>query len=335
MDISNALNSLKEGVDEWNEWRRREGTGEVTLTGVDLSETDLATVDLSGVNAAGVDLYRSDLSGANLKMSNFEGADFSNARLDSAGGYKVCFKGAYLVEANLEGADLAEADLRAADLRGSNLRNVNLQGALLKGARLDNADLSGASLIDADVSGVNFSFAKFDNTNLTGMRYGGYKLMQGLYYGVRGLDSSFGNALFVRDAKDQDYLDTMKVMIDRLPEGRLKKIERTLFRVWAMIDYGRSLFKVTFYAFLIASIYATIYSLDMYLGWGMMDYSSSAHSWFTPFYYSIVTYTTLGFGDVTANNWLGEIIVISEVIVGYFTLGLLLSILANTIARRS
>ena len=46
-------------------------------------------------------------------------------------------------------------------------------------------------------------------------------------------------------------------------------------------------------------------------------------------------YTTLGFGDVTANTWLGEIIIISEVIIGYFTLGLLLSILANTIARRS
>lgn len=159
--------------------------------------------------------------------------------------------------------------------------------------------------------------------------------MRNLYFGVRGLDNSYGNALFVRDAKDQDYLDTLEVSINRLPESRLKKVECALFRAWALIDYGRSLFKVTFYAFLIASIYATFYTLDMTLGWGLMDYSNSAQSWFTPFYYSIVTYTTLGFGDVTANTWLGEIIIISEVIIGYFTLGLLLSILANTIARRS
>ncbi len=66
-----------------------------------------------------------------------------------------------------------------------------------------------------------------------------------------------------------------------------------------------------------------------------MDYSNSAGTWFTPFYYSLVTYTTLGFGDVTADSLIGEMLVISEVIAGYFTLGLLLSILANTVARRS
>ena len=322
-------------MDSWNQWRLESGAGKVSLFEADLSETRLVGIDLSGVDATGIDLYRTDLSGANLKMSNFEGADLSNARLRSVGGYKLCLKNAHLTEADLEGADLSEADLRGADLRGANLQGANLQGALLSGARMNNVDLSGATLVEADVSGVNFSLANFNNANLTAMHYGGYRKMHSLYYGVRGLDNSYGNALFVRDAKDQDYLDTMEVMINRLPEGRLKKAECMAFRAWALIDYGRSLFKVTFYAFLIASIYATFYTLDMALGWGLMDYSNSAQSWFTPFYYSIVTYTTLGFGDVTANTWLGEIIIISEVIIGYFTLGLLLSILANTIARRS
>ncbi|MGE4609963.1 MAG: ion channel [Paracoccaceae bacterium] len=67
----------------------------------------------------------------------------------------------------------------------------------------------------------------------------------------------------------------------------------------------------------------------------MMDYSNTSETWFTPFYYSLVTYTTLGFGDVTADSLIGEMLVISEVIAGYFTLGLLLLILANTVARRS
>lgn len=335
MNASNALDKLEDGVESWNEWRRGSGAGKVSLTGAELSEIDLSGADFSGVDAVGIDLYGTTLTGANLKMSNLEGADLSCAQLGSIGGYKLCLKDAHLTEANLEGADLSEADLRGADLRGANLKSVNLQGALLTGARLDNADLSGASLTEADVTGVNFSYTNFDNSNLTAMHYGGYKTMRNLYFGVRGLDTSYGNALFVRDAKDQDYLDTMEVMINRLPEGRLKKAECMAFRVWALIDYGRSLFKVTLYAFLIASLYASFYSIDMYLGWGLMDYSNSAQSWFTPFYYSVVTYTTLGFGDVTANTWLGEVIIISEVIIGYFTLGLLLSILANTIARRS
>ena len=57
--------------------------------------------------------------------------------------------------------------------------------------------------------------------------------------------------------------------------------------------------------------------------------------WFTPFHYSIVTYTALGFGDVTPCTKLGQIIVVVEVIFGYLTPGLLVSILANKVARRS
>ena len=52
-------------------------------------------------------------------------------------------------------------------------------------------------------------------------------------------------------------------------------------------------------------------------------------------YYSVVTFTTLGFGDITpktleASRWL-----MAEVILGYVMLGGLISIFANKIARRS
>jgi len=55
---------------------------------------------------------------------------------------------------------------------------------------------------------------------------------------------------------------------------------------------------------------------------------------FTPYYFSIVTYTTLGFGDVKPNNLAGEILVSVEVILGYLTLGLLLAVLGDKVARR-
>ena len=148
--------------------------------------------------------------------------------------------------------------------------------------------------------------------------------MRGRYLGVRGLDSCFGNAIFKRAAADQDFLDTLEV--------HLKGSRRmALFRAWGMIDYGRSLLRVAAISSGLAAIYGAIYRIFPHI----LDYTNSANSWFTPYYFSIVTYTTLGFGDVRPTTLVGEIIVASEVILGYTTLGLLLSVLAQSIARRS
>jgi hypothetical protein len=144
------------------------------------------------------------------------------------------------------------------------------------------------------------------------------RAMRGCYLGIRGLDSCFGNALFKRAAADQDFLDTL--------EAHLKGTRgMALFRAWGLIDYGRSLPRVA------AAIYGVIYRIFPHI----LDYKDSANTWFTPYYFSIVTYTTLGFGDVRPATLAGEIIVSSEVILGYTTLGLLLSVLAQSIARRS
>lgn len=63
--------------------------------------------------------------------------------------------------------------------------------------------------------------------------------------------------------------------------------------------------------------------------------SSPTQTQFTPYYFSIVTFTTLGFGDVTPLNRAAEIWITLEVILGYGMLGLLISILASKVARRS
>ena len=51
-------------------------------------------------------------------------------------------------------------------------------------------------------------------------------------------------------------------------------------------------------------------------------------TWYTPIYFSVVTFSTLGFGDVTPCRLLGEILVTVEVILGYVLLGGLISIFA-------
>jgi len=56
---------------------------------------------------------------------------------------------------------------------------------------------------------------------------------------------------------------------------------------------------------------------------------------FTPLYFSIVTFSTLGFGDIAPKTFWLEIGVAAEVILGYVMLGGLISIFATKVARRN
>jgi hypothetical protein len=89
--------------------------------------------------------------------------------------------------------------------------------------------------------------------------------------------------------------------------------------------------RVAAVSFGLAALYGLIYRVFPQI----LDYQGSANSWFTPYYFSLVTYTTLGFGDIKPATLAGELIVGSEVVLGYTTLGLLLSVPAQNIARRS
>ena len=335
MDHVELKTSLLKNDEAWKQTHTKLRHQKGALTDLDLSEADLSNRDLADLDFTKSDFFHVNFERSNLKAGVFVEADFTNANMARADLYKANLQGAVLQEVDLSSAEMSYTDCRNADFRGADLRGVKFCEADLRGADFSYCDLSGADLTRANITGAKFHFAQFTDANVMHLNYGSYLDMTGLYYGVRGIDATFGNAIFVRDAKDQDYIDTLHhALLDRTP-GFNRNLRLFLFNAWKLIDHGRSLMKVAFYAFIIATFYGFIYSLDMIYGWQIMDYSNSAKTWFTPFYYSVVTYTTLGFGDVTADSLFGEIFVISEVILGYFTLGLLLAILANTIARRS
>ena len=52
-------------------------------------------------------------------------------------------------------------------------------------------------------------------------------------------------------------------------------------------------------------------------------------------YYSLVTFTTLGFGYVRAKTLLGATVIGVEVVLGYVMLAGLISIFVNKLARRA
>lgn len=330
---SENVAALLKGRAAWAEFRQSAACNDSDT--LDFSEIDLSAASLADRELAGADFFSSNLERANLKMSDLAGAEMASSNLSSASLYKCDLKGTIFQEAKLVRADLSDSDCTGADFRGADLTGANFTGANLTGANFMSANLENAVLRGADLTSIDCRSCNLNGVDLTMSTFGSYRTMQDRFYGVRGIENCFGNAVFVRDVKDQDYIDTLRRSIEARPDDFVKWLELVLFRAWGMIDHGRSLLKVGFYAVVVSALYGLIYTADMRLNWGMMDYSNSANTWFTPFYYSLVTYTTLGYGDVTANSLIGEMLVISEVVVGYFTLGLLLSILANTIARRS
>jgi len=329
------IDIMYEGVEAWNEWRRKNPGEKRNLVGEDLSEMDLTGVSLGEADLTDAEVFQADLTEANLKMAVLTRADLAGSDLTGAALYKADFRGACLIEVNLTGASLGAADFSGADLRGTKLRGADCDGTVLSGANLSEADLTGANLSRADITRANLRNANLAATNLTAMKDGGFKEKRGRYYGVRGLDSCFGDPLFVRDAKDQDYLDTLEVAIDETPSPAWRRWKRFWFTSWSLIDYGRSLGKLALGAFFVTMIFGFIFHIDSIFGWQFFDLPKSADSLLTPYYYSVVTYTRLGSGGITPTHWVGEIVLISERILGYVTLGLLLSILANKVARRS
>ena len=112
-------------------------------------------------------------------------------------------------------------------------------------------------------------------------------------------------------------------------------------------DYGRSLGLWAFWSLLIALSFSLVYmpapaSFPVWLQETMPQFhqvtgteENGDLTFWKSFYFSIVTFTTLGFGDVVADNTSARILVTLEVIFGYIMLGGLISIFANKLASRS
>ncbi len=335
MDRENLIAALRAGTHA-----SADGSANYTgvqLTGADLSGTNLTNVDLSGADLSGANLTDADLSGANLfqatlagamlvgaKLRNAEltGCDLSEANLDDAdleraGLGKSKLRGASLLQANLEHATLSLADLTNAKLSYTRLQHARLREATLAGADFNTADLRSADLSLAKAPG-----ASFRNADLRGVRLrmiGEFE--QADWIGVDIRDVNFAGGFRLRRfIMDQNYIMEFR------QSGTLGKL---LYYPWKFTsDCGRSLYRWTAMVSLITILFAGAYQI---VGIDYGDYET----WLSPLYFSIVTLTTVGYGDAHASSLAGQIVVIIQISVGYLMLGGLLSIFSNKMARRA
>lgn len=217
-----------------------------------------------------------------------------------------------LSNANLSNADLTNIDFHKAILMDVSFVSSNLERANLNCSNLFNANFENSSLFNADIRGADLFSANLERTDLAFIKYN----RKASYQGIR-LGGCYGNERFRQFASHQAFIEEME---------RSSNSNRIFCSVWRILaDCGRTPWAWILWSGIFVIYYATIYSS---LGAEAFnpDMALPFNFW-TMLYYSIVTFTTLGFGDITPICGVAAFYVTFEVITGYVMLGGLISFL--------
>lgn len=216
--------------------------------------------------------------------------------------------------ARLTGLNLSYVNLTRARFQKATLRRVNFTGATLTKAHLEDADMRDTVLKQARLGHIRYSE--------DGFWWRGTVLME-----ARFEDALYVDPLLERCVKDQYYLYVLKY------RNRKSLVFRFFFFLWWILcNYGKSPLIWALWSVFFAIGFAAVY---YQLGQNAFALSNLSWEFSTMLYYSVVTFTTLGFGDVTPISPVAAWWVMAEVITGYVMLGGLISIFATKLARRS
>jgi uncharacterized protein YjbI with pentapeptide repeats len=155
---------LKQGVEQWNKWRRQHPDVEPDLSEANLGGADLHDADFSETVLIEADLNRANLSGANLRKAGLPSANLGGANLQQAS-----LEGAELTYANLTTANLRNADLYAASLQLTMVSGTIFDGASLRCAKFRGTRFAGANLSQADFTNAVVRSAIFSDVDLSGV----------------------------------------------------------------------------------------------------------------------------------------------------------------------
>ena len=303
---------------------------EAKLEGADLEDANLKGANLMGFNLEGANLRGANLEGADLGYAHLEGADLMKANLKGADLEGAHLEGAHLMEANLEGANLGYANLEGAWLMEANLKGADLKRANLQGACISEANLKGAKLSDTNIEGANFELAIVDGATLIKLNEGQFDRQT--YFSGVGLN----NTRVEPSTKQLLEYNIRRLKWEEWYKGNAEKKWKTWIRsavtfpvhvFWWVSNYGLSTGRIALTFFSLAILFALVY----YFVPGIVSKLHVTGSRFSDLiracYFSIVTMTTLGFGDMYAEpgSKAGHILLILQVLLGYILLAALVT----------
>jgi hypothetical protein len=315
-------------VTEWNNWRKEHPDEEIWLEGITLP----FRARLQRINLKQAKFKSAILREADLQFSELQGAIFYRARLARLDGarlgkalfYKSKLQGADFSISELQGADFSSADLRGSDFSVSNLEDASFCSANLQGVDINAANLRKVNFNSAKLQGADFRKALVDSeTFIWGVKVNQWKEEEGYtdFAGV-GLDS-------VRIQPGIKQLLEYNIRRSNWEEWYKKHCTLRCFvqLFWSISNYGRSAGRIMFTFLASAIAFALVY----YFVPGLIKDLHGTSNWYSDLvracYFSVVTMTTLGFGDMYANkqSMTGHLLLMFQVILGYVLLGALVT----------
>jgi len=330
-----------------------------------LEKARLVNADLRGAIFIKTNLKGAFLDNANLEeayMNNspcFDNAFLHGANLKKAFLGPATFRNANLFAANLENTEIgAYGDFTEADLRRANLKNSKCSAVNFHKSNFWETQLEGANLYKCDIRSVNFQRAIMDSTTVfyqcqidsdTDFRcvpLDGIGIdsttKRILKYNIRrkNWNDWYWRTTWDDEKKIFKKYDSKKLTFLRTSEKILSQIKTSPVRAfWWLSNYGESTLRILGVFLASIFIFAIIYSHGFsksdpgYIK-NLYDFgkvSSEGPNRWTIFvrsnYFSVVTITTLGLGDMHAkpSSAKGQIFVSLQVIWGYFLLGAIIT----------
>ena len=318
------------------------------FSGARLSEADFSNAKLYDANFSKAELGDADFSNAKLSEADFSNAklydaNFSNAELDDADFSKAVLDEADFSNARLFKANFSNAELDDADFSKAVFTYVNFVEARCRKTIFDGTDFLTSTTNEMffeppqekDVSDIQLTNVNLNNINIT-------EELKSVFEYNR------------RKTKWEEYYnyneapDSTTVLIKLF--NRLRHPIKTAIKLfWWSTDYGYSTLRILLTLSIITLLFSGIYLIGYYTNNPLIELTpiidtincdidsqniiknkltlNHIQIVLRSIYFSIVTMTTLGFGDITVNpaSYFGHIIVSIQVILGYIGLGALIT----------
>ena len=283
-----------------------------------------------------------------IELLNKQKEDLSNSNLK-----KAQLKNIYLVDAVLKNSDFSRSNLQNAsmfnaDLSGSNLFKANLENANLKNANLENCNLLGANLSNTKLTNVHWgkdykvineldAEEAYKNGNIEASKKK-YKEAEDVYRAIKmSLQSqTLGDdtgIFFIREmtAKRKQFnkFSTARIgsKIIEITTGYGEKLSNILFTVIGIIVLSMILYGIE------GVKYGDPINGDRIIGFFTEDAQKFGllNTIGNLFHFSVVVYSTVGFGEMLPIGPLGKSVMIFEGIMG----GLVLAILIIALYKKT
>jgi hypothetical protein len=275
------------------------------ITDIPMSKFSLVKANLSGVNL----VKKASKTGFKMTESDLYRADFSHAH---------CFK------LDLSGSSLMKADFSFANLHCANLTNCNLLGVSFKGAKLENV-IWGEQIIQEKQAAETEDLALAKDY---------YEQAEEVYRNLRMITEKQG--LF--EQAGQFFQNEMAMRRMQMPLYSLRRLLSKFVDLFC--GYGERPSRVVAFTLAVIGVFSLLFFYSGIQSGSQtivfdssLSVSDNFKHYLSSLYFSVVTYTTLGYGDISPTLGLSRFFAAVEALIGGFTLALFVVVFVKKMTR--